>query len=611
MLEETSKMKNLLQRIIFPEAKDKDYRDLFFRWGIIECSAFTKKLTTLNELHFNTWMNLFAAKKWFHYCVLEDLSLGLCIQGKFSVEIIGSNRNTAYNRIDEKIFFQEFDGNGETIYIPINSAKKYDAVYFILRFLKDAPCEIISAGWFTDTEPRNKNKLAIVTCTYKREDYINRTITLFEKYLDQNPELQDRMHLFISDNGQTLDLSSNYKYTDIFYNINAGGAGGFGRGLIEVCKSKDEYTRCLFMDDDVEIIPESFYRTLVLSDYLKEKYQSAHINGAMLDLYNKVQFFDNLAVQDGLWVHTYHNETNLLNYDEILRINFIPEIAYHNENAKTNAAWFYSCFPINKNESINTLPLPIFIRGDDVEWGWRNYGIDFIQLNGICIWHAPFYFRVNKITENYYTSRNMFIINCIYTNNFKSIFINLYKEKFKYSIDTYDYVSSRLMIAALDDILKGSKLFDEDPVALMNKLQTLANENYETVESPYELLDVKYKQVGYSKVRRLINKVIRLCYRIAPFTKKIIKRSGTNAISEWYPPTDAFLIQKNVRVYNLLNHSSIVRHFDATLENQLTKEFNQKLSQIEKEYDNLQKDYKSNFQRITSYDFWKNYLKLD
>lgn len=35
--------------------------------------------------------------------------------------------------------------------------------------------------------------------------------------------------------------------------MNAGGAGGFTRGLIEVMKLNAGYTRVLFMDDDVEI----------------------------------------------------------------------------------------------------------------------------------------------------------------------------------------------------------------------------------------------------------------------------------------------------------------------------------------------------------------------
>lgn len=40
--------------------------------------------------------------------------------------------------------------------------------------------------------------------------------------------------------------------------MNAGGAGGFTRGLIEVMKLNAGYTRVLFMDDDVEIFRNLF-----------------------------------------------------------------------------------------------------------------------------------------------------------------------------------------------------------------------------------------------------------------------------------------------------------------------------------------------------------------
>lgn len=603
--------KHLLSRIVMPEAKDKDYRDLFFRWGVLEASAFNSTLTVLNELHFNTWMNLFAAKKWFHYCDLKSLYLGVKVKGDFSIEVIGSKRNVAYIRLDEKLSFSEYHGDGEFIYIPVNDPADYDGIYFILRYAKKAPCEIVSMGWYTDEAPRVENKLAIATCTYKRENYIHKTIKLFEQYISNNPELQGRMHLFVIDNGQTLDTSKKYKYVDIFHNINAGGAGGFGRGLIEVCKAKENYTRCLFMDDDVEIIPESFYRTLKIADYLKEEYINAHINGAMLDMYNRVIFYENLAIQDGIWCHPYHGEGNLLNYDEILRVTNIPEDVFHKENEKVNAPWYYCCFPVNKETSINSLPIPIFIRGDDVEWGWRNYGNVCISMNGICIWHAPFYYRVSKVTDGYYLARNMFIVNSLYTANFKQTFTKLYQDKFNYAIAIYDYVSAKLIVKALDDILKGTKIFDEDPVEIMKELNIIAKENIEHATDEYELFRIRDKGYGVKRSRRIINKAIKAAYKIAPKTKCFIKRDSVNGTHEWYPPVEAFLVKKHVKVYHLMKHTYVTRDFDYPLEKKLIGEFNQKLNQIRTEYDRLHADHVTNFAKITSYEFWKKYLQLN
>lgn len=600
---------HLLQRVVMPHAKDKAYRELFMRSDEVECNAFSISLNVLEEMYFNTWMNLFAAKKWFHYTQISELYLGLDISGTFCVEIIGSNRNAAYNRIDESLYFKEYLNIKEPVFIHVSNPANYDAVYFILRYQKKHPCIIQSMGWYTDAKPLNRNCLAIVTCTYKRENFVLKTIKNFELYMKEHEELYDRMHLFVVDNGQTLDMDLKSNYTDIYANRNAGGAGGFGRGLIEVCRAKKGYTRCLFMDDDVEIIPESFYRTLVLADYLKEEYADALINGAMFDMYNKKMFIENLAVQDGLWVHPYYGETDAYEYDEILKINHIPDDIYTKEYPKINAAWFYCSFKIDKTY-INQLPMPFFIRGDDVEYGYRNHGKVFIQLNGICIWHAPFFYRVNKVTDTYYLYRNMFIVNVLYTEGFKQQFAAYFKMKFRYAIATYDYVSARLLIKAMEDILKGSRMFDENPEHIMDRLNELAKEDDNLCTDLRELTQIRDRKFEWSKLRHVINRMIRICYRVIPYSKCVIKRDGMNTAPEWMPPADAFLIQKHVKVYNLLKHTSIVRTFDYQQEKVLTKSFNSKMKQLTAQYESLEKDYNDNFSRLTSYEFWTAYLGI-
>lgn len=603
--------KRLLQRIIMPEVKDRDCQELFFRSGQAECMAFGEPLVAMNELYFHTWMNLFAAKKWFRYGKVGNLFLKLDIKGDFCVEIVGSNQNTVYGHIDEKLVWEEFRDNQEERCIKIDNPSAYDAVYFIIRDRKDAPCRFLSAGWYTDIPPVRENRLAIVICTYKREAYIHRAMAMFEKYLAENEALRNRMHLFVIDNGQTLELSRSNEHVSVFHNINAGGAGGFARGLIEACRAGENYTRCLFMDDDVEIIPESFYRTLILSDYLKEEYKDAIINGAMLDLYRRTVFYENLAVEDGLWVSSFHREANLTKFKAILRVNDIPESVYQNENSKVNAAWFYSCFSMDQEKSINDLPLPVFIRGDDVEYGRRKFGQAFIQLNGICVWHAPFYYRVSKATEAYYMSRNMFMINALYSNSFRKDFTRFYHARFRYSLNTYDYISGQLYIKALEDILKGSRVFDEDVLEIAKAVGRMAEEAREPVSDFYELEAVKDKPFRYSIPKRICVRLIQAGYKCMPVLKCILKQNGMNLAQEWYPPAETFLVKKQVKVYNLLNKTSVVRKFDYHMERKLEKQFRELLVEIEKNYDGLLEDYRANFPRLTSFDFWKSYLKLE
>ncbi|RAZ20198.1 glycosyltransferase family 2 protein, partial [Klebsiella oxytoca] len=57
----------------------------------------------------------------------------------------------------------------------------------------------------------------------------------------------------------------------------------------------------------------------------------------------------------------------------------------------------------------DNLPLPIFIRGDDLEYGLRNMKT-LILMNGICVWHEPFENKYSSFLA-YYVIRNRLIDN--------------------------------------------------------------------------------------------------------------------------------------------------------------------------------------------------------
>ena len=353
---------NELARIVMPTSEYLNFMHLFLNKEEKACEI-NGILQKANVYKFNTWMNLFAAKKYYHYCDLGKLFLKLDIEGCYQVTVVGSNRCVAFNRVDETLVSVECNGSAS---IEIPNAENYEGIYFSIAESAVSPIKIKNIAWCTDKMPLRENKLAIVSCTFKREDFVTKNIRKFEQFKQENSHLQDKIYMFISDNGKTLPETLNSENVKIYPNMNAGGAGGFTRGLMEVIKLNQGFTRVLFMDDDVEIFPESFYRTLLLSNYLKEDFKDSFINGAMLDLYEKDLFFENLAIQSDLWVRPHHPEQPI-NYDSILNINDIPDAVFGNPDFKTDSAWWYHCFDISIAKE-KGLPFPCFFRGDDVEW---------------------------------------------------------------------------------------------------------------------------------------------------------------------------------------------------------------------------------------------------
>ena len=81
--------------------------------------------------------------------------------------------------------------------------------------------------------------------------------------------------------------------------------------------------------------------------------------------------------------------------------------------ANGTAGWWFSCFSVDIIGK-NNYPFPCFFRGDDVEFTIRNES-KIINLNGLNVWHEPFYKKYSIVSENYYLLRNMLVVNALYT----------------------------------------------------------------------------------------------------------------------------------------------------------------------------------------------------
>jgi GT2 family glycosyltransferase len=593
-------MMHELAGVVFPKDGFVFFKDLFFRsWD--EFLIIDKQYVKANVCQFDTWLNMFAAKKWYKYCDLGELYLQLNIKGNYRLGITGNGFSHAFNVSSTVLADQYVDGGPVTVHIP--GAEKYEGIYFsVFSSTSDTPPEFCSAAWCTDKAPKYNNKLALVSCTFKREAYITRTIGKLETFIKENPALRDKIHFFVVDNGKTLDTDTTYGNTTVIPNMNAGGAGGFTRGLMEVIKSRKGYTRVLFMDDDIEIIPESFYRTLMIADYLREEYKDSFINGAMMDLYAKHIMSENLAVKNKFWVKPYiTKDVNVCS--NVLQVNNIPEELFAGE--KVFSGWWYNCFPVSFVDG-KGLPLPFFIRCDDMEWGWRHAGRHHISMNGICVWHEPFSWKVPPLTEYYYSIRNAFMVWTLYDKSFKEKF-EVYLKDFFYLclLNVYRYEDIKIFLRALDDILAGSEAFRENPekqykelCALLKKPEyvTATADDLEKVKGYYPAM-FKRKIVYYFTCR-------------GKYWPLFLFKKNSMAL-EWFPPVENFMLCKEVKVFNLLTGKYCVRKYDRKLAAYYEKAFKSRLKKIKAKFDCLRGDYTEAHKEFTGFDFWVKYLELE
>lgn len=442
-----------LQSIMWPKVGVCTCQELYFRLN--EKVYLMDQKTMLFGNHgvawFDTYFNGISIGKWRKYTKVQQVGIKLILQGEFKITLYQKIKThhiiTEQALKEEQVILKE---RGE-IQLQFPETLK-GMLFFRLEGLK--ACSTFYGGEYTVSlaeKERKPVKIGIVICTFKREEFIKKNIEILKQYLLENSESEivNQLEVFISDNGKTLlkeELET--ERIHIFSNKNVGGSGGFTRGLIEVLKQNQQgkgITHILLMDDDIVIAPESIMKTWQITSLIKEEYREAFIGGAMLRLDQP-----SIQVEAGAsW-----NGGKLISLKSGLDLRYVESCLYNEvEEFVEFHAWWYCCVPIEIVREDN-LPLPLFIRGDDVEYGLRNMK-QLILMNGICVWHEPFEHKYSSFL-NYYIIRNQLIDNSFHCSQYgkkelkKEVFRRVTEEVFFYRYRNVD-----LILRGVEDFLKG------------------------------------------------------------------------------------------------------------------------------------------------------------
>ncbi len=445
-----------LQTLLFPRTGICTEEQMYFRrHGSVKFTWDMDHLELTEDalVEFDTYFNGCSAEKWFKYTNVKKINIHVRVKGKFRITLM--RKEKSLDGVNTKFLLEETFGKPNIIgaySFPFDTESNNGMFCFQICCLSEKG-EFYGGYYEGDVEEENIRpvKIALDICTFKREVFVEKNVReLYDNFLnDPKSEMKDKLEIFISDNAKTLDQSKivlNDKI-HVFLNKNTGGAGGFTRGMIEIMKCREErgITHVLVMDDDVIINPESVYRTFVILSLLKEQYKDAFVGGAMLRLDN--QFIQTEA--GARW-----NKGYLISHKSGLNLLDTESCVYNEFEEKTEFnAWWYCAFPASVIQEDN-LPLPIFIRGDDVEYGLRNLK-HIILMNGICVWHEPF---ENKYSSSlyYYIFRNRLLDNSIHALNYKrKEFVKDLESQVKREIVFYRYKNAELLMNGVNDFYNG------------------------------------------------------------------------------------------------------------------------------------------------------------
>lgn len=462
-------------------------------------------------------------------------------------------------------------------------------------------------------EQINPVKIALCTTTFLKEDYIIPNIELVKnEVLAADDMIAKNFHMFVIDNGRTLDAEAlSDEGVTVLPNPNVGGSGGFARGMMEAMKHDENFTHVLLMDDDVSISTESLRRTFNLLSLATGKYKNAFINGAMLVAEEPNRQFEDVSyvVNSGAYSSVKSNKYYMDQQQYIVRNEHIDV-----EVPKAYGAWWFSCIPVSSIEQVG-LPLPLFVRCDDVEYGMRAKPI-YMTMNGICVWHDGFMGRSRASVDSYQYVRNFLIMIAMTDCSSQDLFMLRMDRALRLQLRVMSYDAADLILDGITDYLKGPDYF-----ASLNGEEVIkrnAKKNEKLV--PLDELAEPYRNVSYNK--RLLGDQSRIkpllkLMRTLPYdrhllpdillreTPEAVFYSGLSILS---PRT---IGTKTLVAIDLEGNQGAVRHMDRERYQQIMDRWKALKSEVKERGDEVRAAYKKALPYLTSTEFWEKYLGLD
>lgn len=608
-----------LQKFIMPQANICLQEKMFFRVNKEEDIDYnfedhTYSFKKNGELFSNTYFNSFCSPKWYRYTVIDEIIVSLRLKGNFEISLVKSF--LADNEIINNTVKQLYSSSEEkkTITFKYNfSLDQFDGFYYLKLKALENDSIFYGGEILTDKAPINQIKMGAVICTFKRENFIYKNLDLFKRDIlkNQNSQLKEQLDLFVIDNAGTLDHKYfDHKQLHLIKNKNVGGAGGFTRGIIEVLESALPYTHVLLMDDDALLDINSLERTYAFLSYTKKQHSDLYIGGATLRLDKQ-----NIQLESGaVW-----NNNLLFNIKQNLDLTSVADILFNDlEESRSYNAWVFSCIPL-ESLSPSNLPLPLFVRGDDMEFGIRN-SKKILTMNGICAWHAPLHNKYSSFMT-YYTLRNQLVLNALYDKNFSSSSaIKLLAQNLTRELLYYRYENIDLIIKAYTDFLGGVSFFiDTDGEQLHKDIMKFAPHFQDFNElsrgdNPfmYVKLAVSQNQRDSKKWKRFVR---RLTFNGYLLPESLFKKGGWDnygIVELTSARAINFFRRKKVLQVDLVSNRGYLteiskKKFFSTWIRFFKLSFYIRMGGYKKAV----KSYQNEINKISNITFWKEYLDLE
>ncbi|WP_263046457.1 glycosyltransferase family 2 protein [Microbacterium trichothecenolyticum] len=237
---------------------------------------------------------------------------------------------------------------------------------------------------------------------------------------------------------------------------NLGGSGGFSRAMFEtVTRGESDYV--LLLDDDAISEPEAVIRAVAFADAARGAHRPVIVGGGMLHLDDRTRLYAQAEQWNSRigWVDLSRSEA----YDhDFARSSFRRSPYWHRTHRADFNGWWFCLVPAEILRRAG-LALPLFLKGDDVEFARRasEAGVATVSLPGVAVWHLGWGGKAPTRTwEAYFLHRNRLIGELLHAGRRRPLGVILHSLLGDLKpLLMLQYSAVRLRAQAMDDVFAG------------------------------------------------------------------------------------------------------------------------------------------------------------
>ena len=498
VLEPESAAISLLARVLVPRAGEHlDVRTLYLTESASNARrAHPVGRTSLSigadsEVSFATYFNAFPASYWRRWTTLDSVVLRVEVRGRGRIDVYRSKADSSRIHVTGQAVgpvalrplagrFTEPESGAavaaaevSVVEIPLDLAPFEDGGWLWFDITTDTEVLVESAGWYAPVAAPGAGRVAVGIPTFNRPtDCVNALLALAS-----DPLVLDVIDAVIIPDQGTRKVVDEPGFTEaaaalgdrltVHDQANLGGSGGYSRIMYEAL-SRTTADYILFMDDDIELEPDTVLRTLAFARFATVP---TLVGGQMLNLQERSHLHtmgEVIQRHNFMWGAAPNTEYDhdfskypLTDRDNSKLLHRRIDVDYN--------GWWVCMIPRVVAETIGQ-PLPLFIKWDDAEYGLRarEAGFPTVTLPGAAIWHMAWSDKDDAIDwQAYFHLRNRLIVAALHQpDSARGLILDTVKATTKHLL-CLEYSTVAIQNKAIEDFLAGPEvLFDRLPRSL-------------------------------------------------------------------------------------------------------------------------------------------------